>query len=73
MNPLEQSPEHAFRATVTNHWLKARYDAGDYRGLLEAAMLLNALHQMECDKRSWAIKEAADNLADRFGMDRDSA
>ena len=49
------------------------FNKQDYRGLLEAALVLNTLHQMEKTKLAWAIREAADNLADKFGMDRDSA
>jgi hypothetical protein len=50
-----------------------RFNKGDYRGLLEAALLLNTLHQLERTKSAWAIREAANNLADCFGLDRDLA
>jgi hypothetical protein len=50
-----------------------RFNSGDYRGLLEAALILNTLHQLEQTKARWAIREAANNLTDQFGLDRDSA
>jgi hypothetical protein len=53
--------------------LKKRYEEKDWNGLLEAALLLNTLHHMERCKSAWAIREAANNLADNNGMDRDSA
>ena len=73
MNPLEHSTESSFHKAATDAWLVERFNKGDYRGLLEGALLLNTLHQLERTKSAWAIREAADNLADRFGMDRDSA
>lgn len=73
MRPLEHSTESNFHKAATDAWLVERFNKGDYRGLLEAALLLNTLHQQERTKTAWAIREAADNLADRFGMDRDSA
>jgi hypothetical protein len=53
--------------------LKKRYDEKDWNGLFEAALLLNTLHHMERCKSTWAIREAANNLADNNGLDRDSA
>jgi hypothetical protein len=73
VNPLEHSTESCFRKAATDKWLTDRFDSGDYRGLLEAALLLNTLHQLEKTKSNWAIREAADNLIGRFGMNRDSA
>lgn len=73
MRPIEHSTESSFHKAATDKWLVDRFNSGDYRGLLEAALILNTLHQLEKTKSAWAIREAADNLADRFGMDRDSA
>ena len=73
MRPIEHTTESNFHKAATDRWLVERFNTGDYRGLLEAALLLNTLHQLERTKSAWAIREAADNLADRFGMDRDSA
>lgn len=73
MRPIEHSTESCFHKAATDQWLVDRFNAGDYRGLLEAALILNTLHQLERTKASWAIQEAADNLADQFGLDRDSA
>jgi hypothetical protein len=73
MRPIEHTTESNFHKAATDKWLVERFNTGDYRGLLEAALLLNTLHQLERTKSAWAIREAADNLADRFGMDRDSA
>jgi hypothetical protein len=73
MRPIEHSTESSFHKAATDKWLVDRFNSGDYRGLLEAALILNTLHQLEKTKSAWAIREAADNLADHFGMDRDSA
>jgi hypothetical protein len=73
MRPIEHSTESNFHKAATDRWLVERYNSGDYRGLLEAALLLNTLHQLERTKSNWAIREAADNLAENFSMDRDSA
>lgn len=72
MRPIEHTTESNFHKAATDRWLVERFNTGDYRGLLEAALLLNTLHQLERTKSAWAIREAADNLADQFGMDRDS-
>jgi hypothetical protein len=73
MNPIEHSVESQFHKVSTDKWLVDRFNAGDYRGLLEAALILNTLHQLEQTKSRWAIREAANNLTERFGLDRDSA
>ena len=73
MRPLEQSLQSQFRQAANEKWLHALFEAGDYTGLLEAALMLNTLAEIEKTKSAWAIGEAADNLADQFGLDRDSA
>jgi hypothetical protein len=73
MRPIEHTPESSFHKAATDQWLVNLFNKQDYRGLLEAALVLNTLHQLERTKSAWAIREAADNLADQFGMDRDSA
>ncbi len=73
MRPLEHSTESEFHKAATDQWLIDRFNSGDYRGLLEAALILNTLHQLEKTKTNWAICEAADNLVGHFGLDRDSA
>ena len=73
MRPIEHSTESSFHKTATDKWLIDRFNSGDYRGLLEAALVLNTLHQLEKTKANWAIREAADNLAGQFKMNRDAA
>jgi hypothetical protein len=73
MRPIEHSTESSFHKAANDKWLVEMFNKQDYRGLLEAALVLNTLHQLERTKAAWAIREAADNLADHFGMDRDSA
>lgn len=73
MRPLEHSTESQFHKAATDQWLVDRFNSGDYRGLLEAALILNTLHQLEKTKTAWAIREASDNLAAQFKVDRDSA
>ena len=73
MRPIEHSTESSFHKAATDQWLIDRFNSGDYRGLLEAALILNTLHQLEKTKTNWAIREAADNLAGQFKLDRDPA
>jgi hypothetical protein len=73
MNLIEQTLEAKLSERSTADMLKKRYDEKDWNGLLEAALLLNTLHHMERAKTAWAIREAASNLADNNGLDRDSA
>jgi len=73
MRPIEHTTESKFHKAATDSWLVDMFNRQDYRGLLEAALVLNTLHQLERTKSAWAIREAAENLADQFGMDRDSA
>ena len=73
MRPIEHSTESQFHKAAQDKWLVELFNKQDYRGLLEAALVLNTLHQLEKTKTAWAIREAANNLADQFGLDRDSA
>ncbi len=73
MRPIEHSTESSFHKAATDQWLIDRFNSGDYRGLLEAALILNTLHQLEKTKATWAIREGAENLGEQFGLDRDSA
>lgn len=71
MNLLESTPENSFDEVKHTTWLRKRYDEKDWNGLLEAALLLNTLYHMERTKSTWAIKEAANNLSEICGYDRD--
>jgi len=73
MRPIEHTTESSFHKAAQDKWLVDLFNKQDYRALLEAALVLNTLHQLEKTKAAWAIREAADNLAGQFGMDRDSA
>jgi len=73
MNSLEQTPENAFEQAKHDQWLRKRYSEQDWNGLFEAALLLNTLYHKERTKSRWAIKEAANNLSEMCGLDRDSA
>lgn len=57
MNPIEHSLESQFNKASTDKWLVERFNSGD---------------QPEQTKSRWAIREAANNLTERFGLDRDS-
>ena len=72
MNPIEQPVEQQLSQNSRDRWLQDRYNAKDWSGLLEAALLLNALYHMERTKSNWAIREAASNLSSICGLDRDS-
>jgi hypothetical protein len=73
MNPIEQPVEQSLSQNARDRWLRDRYDAKDWNGLYEAAVMLNTLYHMERTKSHWAIREAASNLSSVYGLDRDSA
>ena len=73
MNPFEQPVEQQLSQNARDRWLRDRYDAKDWNGLFEAALLLNTLYHMERTKSHWALREAASNLSNMYGLDRDSA
>jgi hypothetical protein len=73
MNPIEQPVEQSLSQNARDRWLRDRYDAKDWNGLYEAAVMLNTLYHMERTKSHWAIREAASNLSSIYGLDRDSA
>jgi hypothetical protein len=73
MNPIEQPVEQSLSQNARDRWLRDRYDAKDWNGLYEAAVMLNTLYHMERTKSNWAIREAASNLSSIYGLDRDSA
>jgi hypothetical protein len=73
MNPIKQPVEQSLSQNARDRWLRDRYDAKDWNGLYEAAVMLNTLYHMERTKSHWAIREAASNLSSMYGLDRDSA
>ena len=73
MNPIEQPVEQSLSQNARDRWLRERYDAKDWNGLYEAAVMLNTLYHMERTKSHWAIREATSNLSSIYGLDRDSA
>ena len=73
MNPIKQTVEQSLSQNARDRWLRERYDAKDWNGLYEAAVMLNTLYHMERTKSHWAIREAASNLSSMYGLDRDSA
>ena len=72
MNHFHQPLEQELSEAARDHWLRDRYKARDWTGLLEGALLLNTLYHMERIKTRWAIREAATNLTSAYGLDRDS-
>jgi hypothetical protein len=73
MDPIEQPVEQSLSQNARDRWLRERYDAKDWNGLYEAAVMLNTLYHMERTKSHWAIREAVSNLSGLYGLDRDSA
>jgi hypothetical protein len=73
MNPIKQPVEQSLSQNARDRWLRERYDAKDWNGLYEAAVMLNTLYHMERTKSHWAIREAVSNLSSMYGLDRDSA
>ena len=73
MNPIEQPVEQSLSQNARDRWLRERYDAKDWNGLYEAAVMLNTLYHMERTASHWAIREAVSNLSGLYGLERDSA
>ena len=73
MNPIKQPVEQSLSQNARDRWLRDRYDAKDWNGLYEAAVMLNTLYHMERTKSHWALREAVSNLSSIYGLDRDSA
>ena len=46
MRPIEHSTESSFHKAAQDKWLVELFNKQDYRGLLEAALILNTLHQL---------------------------
>lgn len=71
-NPLEPRLEHQLTQHVQDQFLRKLHETCQYDDLLKAALLLNQLHFQERTKADWAIREAANNLSELCGYDRDS-
>ena len=64
MNPIEHSLESQFNKASTDKWLVDRFNSGDYRGLLEAALILNTLHQLERDMSAPTMDSAENSMSE---------
>jgi hypothetical protein len=71
-NPIEPRLEHQLTQHAQEQFLRKLHEARQYDDLLKAALLLNQLHFQERTKADWAIREAANNLSELCGYDRDS-
>jgi hypothetical protein len=71
-NPLEPRLEHQLTQHAQDKFLHQLHDSRQFNELLKAALLLNQLYFQERTKTDWAIREAANNLAEICGYDRDS-
>jgi hypothetical protein len=74
MNPIKQPVEQSLSQNARDRWLRDRYDAKDWSGLLRGRRACSTtLYHMERTASHWAIREAASNLSSMYGLDRDSA
>jgi hypothetical protein len=71
-NPLEPRLEHQLTQHAQERYLDQLHAARNIDELHQAAKLLNQLYHLERIKTDWAIREAANNLAEVCGYDRDS-
>jgi hypothetical protein len=71
-NPLEPRLEHQLTQHAQDQFLRKLHESRQFNDLLEAALLLNTLYFQERTKTDWAIREAANNLSELCGYDRDS-
>lgn len=71
-NPMQPRLEHQLTQHAQQEYLKQLHGSGHYDKLLEAALQLNDLYLLERIKVDWAIREAANNLSELCGYDRDS-
>jgi hypothetical protein len=70
-NPLQPRLEHQLTQHAQHQYLQELHDTGQYRELLKAALYLNDLFCLERTKVDWAVREAANNLSELCGYDRD--
>jgi hypothetical protein len=72
MNPIKQPVEQSLSQNARDRWLRERYDAKDWNGLYEAAVMLNTLYHME---RTVSLGNPRSRLKPlrMYGLDRDSA
>jgi hypothetical protein len=71
-NPIEPRLEHQLTQHAQDQFLRKLHETRQYEDLLKAALLLNQLYFQERTKTDWAIREAANNLSELCGYDRDS-
>ncbi len=66
MEPFVISPELKFREESTKRVLQELLDDGDLQGLMDAALLLNALWHQQSAIARWFAHEAAENLGEAY-------
>jgi hypothetical protein len=66
MEPFVVSPELKFREEAIRRTLQELVDDNDLDGLMDAALLLNALWHQQTAIARWFAHEAADNLNDAW-------
>ncbi len=72
MQPFTIDQELQFRQEATKRLLFDLYQAGDYEGLFNTAMLLNTHWHQQTAIARWFAKEASENLAEAWQASRRS-
>jgi hypothetical protein len=71
-NLLQPRLEHQLTKHAHDKYLEKLHNDKNYDELLKAALCMSDLYFMERIKSDWALREAANNLAELCGYDRDS-
>lgn len=70
MQPFVVGQELEFRQEATRRTLLDLFEAGDYEGLLNTALLLNTLWHQQTAIARWFAHEAAENLGEAWQASR---
>lgn len=70
MSDLSYRPEDELQETLNSRKLKELFAKGDYRGLLEMALLLSHQASYNNSRAHFAIMEAAKNMSEEFSLSK---
>ena len=70
MQPFVVSEELQFRQEAVKRTLQELHDDNDLDGLMDAALLLNAMWHQQTAVARWFAKEAAENLGEAWQASR---
>lgn len=70
MSELTYRTEDQFQEALNAQRLKELFGNGDYRGLLELALLLNHQASFNNSRANYALREASKNMSEEFAIEK---